>query len=108
MNTIENEVNTMENELGFEIPKITLDLEGGEQVSCEIIALFEAGEHEYIALYPEKDVEDGEVLIYRYEIEEDGTPSLNNIESDEEFELVAEEFNKIQDEWEEDFEEEEE
>lgn len=97
----------MDNELTFEIPKITLDLEEGGQVSCEIIALFEAGEHDYIALYPEKDVEDGEVLIYRYDVEEDGTPSLSNIESDEEFELVAEEFNKIQDEWEEEFEDEE-
>ena len=28
----------MDNELTFEIPKITLDLENGERVACEIIA----------------------------------------------------------------------
>ena len=93
----------MENEMNFEIPKITLDLEGGEQVSCEIIALFEAADHEYIALYPEKDVEDGEVLIYRYELEEDGTPSLNNIETDEEYEKVAEAFDAMEEEWDDEF-----
>jgi uncharacterized protein YrzB (UPF0473 family) len=98
----------MDNELTFEMPKITLDLEGGEKVACEIIALFEAGEYDYIALYPEKEEEDGEVLIYRYETEEDGTPTLVNIESDEEFELVAQAFDELQDEWEEEFAEEDE
>ena len=95
-------------EMNFEIPKITLDLDDGTQLSCDIIAIFEAGEYDYIALYPEKEEEDGEVLIYRYVTEEDGTPNLTNIESDEEFELVAEEFNKIQDEWEDEEEEEDE
>ena len=95
----------MDNELTFEIPKITLDLEDGEKVSCEIIALFEAGDKDYIALYPEKDVEDGEVLIYRYDVNEDGTPDLANIESDEEFELVAQAFDELQDEWEDEYEE---
>ncbi len=96
----------MDNELTFEIPKITLDLEDGERVACEIIALFEAGERDYIALYPEKDEEDGEVLIYRYDVNEDGTPDLANIESDEEFELVAQAFDELQDEWEEEYEDE--
>ena len=54
------------------------------------------------------DEEDGEVLIYRYDVNEDGTPDLANIESDEEFELVAQAFDELQDEWEEEFAEEDE
>ena len=90
----------MNNDFAFEKNEITLDLDDGSQVVCDVIALFPVEEYEYIALYPQKEEEDGEVLIYRFSEAEDGTPILANIETDEEFELVAEAFDELQDEWE--------
>ena len=90
----------MNNDFDFERNVITLDLDDGSQVVCEVMAIFSAGDYEYIALLPEKEIADGEVLIYRFFEAEDGSPILENIETDEEFELVAEAFDELQDEWE--------
>ena len=38
----------------------------------------------------------GEVYIYRYSEDEDGNPSLDNIDSDEEYEVVSEDVYKRQ------------
>ena len=43
-------------------------------------------------------MEEGEVYIYRYYEDEDGTPSLENIDSEEEFEKVSERFDEYLDE----------
>ena len=42
------------------------------------------------------DADDGEVYLYRY-TEKDGQPELDNIESDEEFEIVSEAFDEVLD-----------
>lgn len=71
--------------------KITIQFENGEEALCDVLCLFETDEHEYIALLPE----DGEeVFLYRYE-EQDGAIALDNIETDEEYEQVAEIFEAI-------------
>ena len=41
---------------------------------------------------------DGEVYIYRYSEDEDGNPSLDNIDSDEEYEVVSDRFDELLDE----------
>ena len=46
---------------------------------------------------PETDDEGGEVYLYRYTETEDGQPDLTNIESDEEYEAVADAFDEILD-----------
>ena len=79
---------------------ITLELDDGSSVVCEVLAIFEAGEYEYTALLPEKEEPDGEVLIYRCSEDAEGGLVLENIETDEEFAIVAEAFDKLQDEWE--------
>lgn len=50
-----------------------------------------------------EDTEEGDVFIYRFEEDENGEPTLDNIEDDDEYELAADAF----DEWldEQDFEE---
>ncbi len=82
--------------------RVTLDLDDGTQAECRILTIFEAGERDYIVLLPldEKgnDNADGEVLIYRYEEDEEGIPSVSNIESDEEYEIVADRFDEWMDE----------
>ena len=56
-------------------------------------------QHEYIALLPMEgaDSEEGEVYLYRYSETEDGTPNLDNIEDDDEYEIVAEAFDELLD-----------
>lgn len=73
---------------------VTLSLEDGD-VDCSIISIFEAGDREYIALLPENSQE--EVYLYRYSEDADGNPSLDNIESDEEYEIASDAFDELLD-----------
>lgn len=95
---IQNKLNTEED---ADI-RVTLDLDDGSQVECEILTIFDIGEQDYIALLPldEKGEpnEDGEVFIYRYSEDADGNPSLENIQSDEEYEAVSDRFDELLDE----------
>jgi hypothetical protein len=43
------------------------------------------------------EAEEGEVYLYRYNEPEDGEPSLDNIEDDEEYEIVADAFDELLD-----------
>lgn len=81
---------------------VTLSLEDGSEMKCEILTIFEVQGRDYIALVPvdeqEKPLSDDTVYLYRYNEDEDGTPSVDNILSDEEFELVEEKYNELCDE----------
>lgn len=81
---------------------VTLDLDDNAQVECRILTIFEVDEQDYIALLPLEENgepnEDGEVFIYRYSEDEDGNPSLDNIETDDEYEAVADRFDELLDE----------
>ena len=81
---------------------VTLDLDDGTQVECEILTIFTVLERDYIALLPltadGKPNEEGEVFIYRYAEDEEGNASLDNIESDEEYEAVSDRFDELLDE----------
>ena len=78
---------------------VTLTLDDGSELECVVLTIFEAGDKEYIALLPldEKEAEDGEVYLYRYSEDENGTPDLENIVSDEEYEIVADAFDELLD-----------
>ena len=79
---------------------VTLTLEDNSEVECVVITIFEAGDRDYIALLPTDDdgSEEGEVYLYRFDEDEEGNPSLSNIESDEEYEVVADRFDEWLDE----------
>lgn len=81
---------------------VTLDLDDGSQVDCEILTIFTVNEQDYIALLPldEKGEanEEGEVYIYRYAEDEEGNPSLDNIQDDDEYEAVSDRFDELLDE----------
>lgn len=81
---------------------VTLDLDDGTQAECEILAIFTVDEQDYIALLPLNEKgepnEDGEVFIYRYFEDEDGNPTLDNIQDDDEYEAVADKFDELLDE----------
>ncbi len=89
---------------------VTLTLEDDSEVECLILAIYQAGGKDYIALLPVG--EDGEpddnsdVLIYRYIDNGEEEPEIENIEDDEEYEAAADAFDELLDE--QDFEDEEE
>ena len=79
---------------------VTLTLDNDEQVECAILTIFPVDGRDYIALLPldeNGENEDGEVYIYRYK-EVDGEPTLENIESDDEYEAAADAFDEWLDE----------
>ncbi len=79
---------------------VTLTLEDDTELECIVLTIFQAGDKDYIALLPMEgqDAEEGEVFLYRYSETEDGTPNLENIEDDDEYELVADAFDELLDE----------
>lgn len=76
---------------------ITLSLDDGSEIDCAIVAIFPAGDFRYIALLPleQTEEEEGEVFLYRFTELEDGGIELLNIESDEEYEVVADAFDAL-------------
>lgn len=78
---------------------VTLTLDDDTEVECVVLIIFTAGERDYIALLPMEgeDSEEGEVYLYRYSETEDGTPVLDNIEDDDEYEIVADAFDEMLD-----------
>ena len=78
---------------------VTLTLDDGTELECVVLTIFEAGEKEYIALLPldVREAEDGEVYLYRYVEDINGNPDLENIDSDEEYEIVADAFDELLD-----------
>ena len=84
---------------GGEGVTVTLTLDDDTTVECAIVGIFEGGKKEYIALLPLDENgqnEDGEVYIYRYTTTENG-PLLENIESDEEYEIASDAFDELLD-----------
>ena len=79
---------------------VTLTLDDVTEVECIVITIFEAGEKDYIALLPidDENEDEGEVYLYRYSEDAEGNPILENIESDDEYEVVADRFDEWLDE----------
>lgn len=76
---------------------VTLELDDDSTVECQMLTIFEVEGQDYIVLLPLDDdnADEGEVYIYRYFEDEEGNPGLDNIESEEEFEMVSEIFDQI-------------
>ncbi len=88
-----------ENDMPEEEMTVTLTLDDGSELECVVLTIFEAGGRDYIALLPMEgeDAEEGEVYLYRYMEDEDGNPSLDNIEDDDEYEVVSDAFDELLD-----------
>ena len=78
---------------------VTLTLDDGTDLECVVLTIFEAADKEYIALLPldGNEAEDGEVYLYRYTEDANGNPDIQNIESDEEYEIVSDAFDELLD-----------
>ena len=93
----ENEVFPVDNEDDDVV--VTLNLDDGSEVTCEILTIFDLNDQDYIVLLPldenGEENEEGEVYIYRYFEDETVAPSLDNIESDEEYAAVSAKFDEL-------------
>ena len=70
---------------------IDLVLDDGTSMTCDVIGLFEVDDVEYIALAePESD----NILLYIYE-EIGDEISLKNIENEDEYQTISEEFMEL-------------
>ena len=81
--------------------RVTLTLDDNSEVECEILTIFDLEDQNYIVLVPAEEDDDSEELeafIYRYFEDEDGNPSLENIEDEEELEAVTKRFDELLDE----------
>ena len=80
--------------------RVTLDLDNGK-VECRVLTIYSIGIQDYIALVPlndkGEDNEAGDVYLYQYFEAEDGTPSIENITSDEEYEIALDGFEEYMD-----------
>ncbi len=87
--------------LGDDLGSVTLTMDDGSEIECEILAIYPAGGRQYIALLPEEeeDEEESSVLIYRYiDNGDDEDPDIENIEDDDEYDIAADAFDELLDE----------
>ena len=78
---------------------VTLTLDDDSELECEVVTIFTAGAHDYIALLPMEGDEEGtgNVFLYRY-VETNGEePTLENITDDEEYEIASDAFDEYLD-----------
>ena len=79
---------------------MTLNFDVGAEIECAVIAVFPVGEKNYIALLPFEDqgVDEDEVYIYRFIAAENAEDvQLEDIETDEEWEMVSDAFDELLD-----------
>ena len=79
---------------------VTLTLDDGTVQECAVLTIFPVDDKQYIALLPLDENgqnEDGEVYLYRYSKDAAGQPKLENIESDEEYEIASDAFDELLD-----------
>ena len=79
---------------------VTLTLDDGTVQECAVLTIFPVDDKQYIALLPLDENgqnEDGEVYLYRYSKDTNGQPKLENIESDEEYEIASDAFDELLD-----------
>ena len=79
-----------------ECDQITLTLEDGSDLVCEVISVFPVKDKNYIALLPSNEDPDAEIFLYRF-IENGEEIELQNIEDDEEFDMVSDAFDELLD-----------
>ncbi|MDI6618642.1 MAG: DUF1292 domain-containing protein [Clostridiales bacterium] len=71
---------------------ITLLDDDGKEIQCEVIDMFEFNEKEYAVLLPE---EEDDPYILRVDKDEDGNEVFAVIDSDDEFEKVADAYDEL-------------
>lgn len=81
-----------------DISIVTLDTDDGA-LDFRILTIFDADRQDYIVLQPMEDVNDActtdDIFIYRYVLDKDGEPSIENIEDENEWDMVSDYFESL-------------
>ncbi len=80
-------------------PIITLEFDDGESLLCEALFVFEVDGKEYVALAPAEDPDSEDVYLYEYFETGEDEFELGDIDDDAVFDKVAEEFDRIMEEY---------
>lgn len=73
---------------------VTLTLENDEELECEILTIYTAAGRDYIALAPMDESLEGIVYLYRYIDHGKNEPELEQIDTDEEYEIASDGFDE--------------
>lgn len=73
---------------------VTLTLENDEELECEILTIYTAAGRDYIALAPMDESLEGIVYLYRYTDHGENEPELEQIDTDEEYEIASDGFDE--------------
>ncbi len=85
----------------YEDATVSMTLEDGTELECDVVAIFPVDGKDYIALLPNKVIdgyEENEVFLYRYQELEGDDINLEPIDNEEEYEAVADAFDELLDE----------
>lgn len=78
---------------------VTLPLDDGTEIVCEVVMIFTVDDQDYIALLPPDGYdEEGTVYLYRFfDADQEEDIVVESIDSDEEWEKVADAYDEILD-----------
>lgn len=76
---------------------VSLPMEDGTDLDCEVILLFELEGQDYVALYP-TDGEPDEIVLMRCSYDGGEDMELEEITDEDEFDMVSETFDSIMEE----------
>lgn len=79
---------------------VDMVLDDGTELHCSVIAIFPVEGQQYIALLPDKLIEgyeEDDVFLYRYTDKGDDNIELGMIDSEEEYEIIADAFDELLD-----------
>lgn len=74
---------------------VTLTLEDGSDLACEVVAIFPVEDKDYIALAPINETLEEEVILFRFKQLENDEAEIINIEDDDEYEAAIEAYEEI-------------
>lgn len=75
--------------------EVVLEESGRDSAPYRILAEFSVGDESYAVLQTERMAQEDEVEIFRIGTGEDGSPELENIEDDEEWEDLVELYDEM-------------
>jgi len=78
-----------------EVLTITLTAEDGSETEFELVATFDVGDDEYVALVA---IGEDEATLFKLGEDDEGNEIIFSIDSDEEYEMVSSAFCQIMDE----------
>jgi uncharacterized protein YrzB (UPF0473 family) len=76
---------------------LTIYLDDGREMPCQIVMIFRINDQKYIVLIPDDSSSDGKGFLMRFDIDGSGAPVVENIGDDDEYSRASSAFHKLYD-----------